>query len=116
MNDNKIDSPADGFRFPDKSPPRAFGYLDSSGVEWAAYDTMQLEAYARVAYSDGFRAGFVDGMQSGMDAVMTPIYRAATVSDAMIDAAIAAYNASYKAGQREWMRDALIVALSGKSS
>ena len=102
----------DGFRYPDKPSPRAFGYLDSSGVEWAGYDAEQMEAYARLAYSDGFRAGFKDGFESGLDAVMTPTYRAATITDDMLKSAMAAYNASYKGGQAEWMRDALAAALS----
>jgi hypothetical protein len=38
--------------------PRAFGYLDKTGVEWAAFDTGQMEAYARVSYSDGWEAGY----------------------------------------------------------
>jgi hypothetical protein len=38
-----------GMVYPPKPAPRAFGYLDGSGVEWAAYDTAQLEAYARDA-------------------------------------------------------------------
>lgn len=102
----------DGFAYPEKPAPRAWGYLDASGVEWAAYDAGQMEAYSRVSYSDGFRAGFADGFQSGCDAVMTPIYRAGTVTDAMVDEAMDAYNKSYKGGQREWIRDALVAALA----
>lgn len=45
-----------GMVYPAKPAPRASGYLDSSGVEWNAYDTGQMEAYARAAYSDGWAA------------------------------------------------------------
>lgn len=118
MNDQTkpIDVLADsGFQYPNKPAPRAWGYLDDSGVEWAAYDTDQMEAYARVSYSDGFRAGFSDGFQCGGDAVMNPIYKAATITDEMIDTAIGAYNKSFRGGQREWMRDALTAALANVS-
>ena len=46
-----------GMIYPPKPPPRLCGYIpDGSGVEWNAYDTMQMEAYARAAYADGFAA------------------------------------------------------------
>lgn len=41
-----------GMVYPPKPKPRASGYLpDGSGVEWNAYDTAQMEAYARDAVS-----------------------------------------------------------------
>ena len=43
------------FRYPKKPLPRAHGYLDKSGVEWAAYDTTQMEAYARQAVAENTR-------------------------------------------------------------
>lgn len=47
-----------GMVYPPKPLPRYYGYIpDGSGVEWAAYDVGQMEAYARAAYADGFRAG-----------------------------------------------------------
>ena len=46
-----------GMIYPPKPPPRHCGYIpDGSGVKWNAYDTMQMEAYARAAYADGFAA------------------------------------------------------------
>ena len=45
-----------GMVYPPKPAPRASGYLDGSDVEWNAYDTSQMEAYARIAYADGYAA------------------------------------------------------------
>ena len=42
-----------GMVYPAVPTPRAFGYLDKSGVEWAAYDTGQMEEYGRRAFADG---------------------------------------------------------------
>ena len=47
-----------GMVYPKKPAPRAGGYLDTSGVEWNAWDAGQMEAYARAAYSDGWEAGY----------------------------------------------------------
>lgn len=47
----------EGMIYPPKPTPRHWGYIpDGSGVEWAAYDTGQMEAYARQAYEDGYEA------------------------------------------------------------
>lgn len=48
--------------YPTKPAPRASGYLDSSGVEWNAWDAGQVEAYARAAYSDGWEAGYREAL------------------------------------------------------
>jgi hypothetical protein len=50
--DERSHAAREQFRYPDKPAPRAFGYLDNSGVEWAAYDTRQMEAYARAAVAE----------------------------------------------------------------
>ena len=42
-----------GMVYPGVPTPRAFGYLDKTGVEWAAYDTGQMEEYGRRAFADG---------------------------------------------------------------
>lgn len=42
-----------GMVYPAVPTPRAFGYLDKTGVEWAAYDTGQMEEYGRRAFADG---------------------------------------------------------------
>jgi hypothetical protein len=42
-----------GMVYPAVPTPRAFGYLDKTGVEWAAYDTGQMEDYGRRAFADG---------------------------------------------------------------
>ena len=47
-----------GMVYPKLPDPRAFGYLDKSGVEWAAFHTGQMEHYGRLAYSDGWDAGY----------------------------------------------------------
>jgi hypothetical protein len=47
----------EGMVYPDKPAPRHHGYIpDGSGVEWAAYDTGQMEAYARAAWADAMLA------------------------------------------------------------
>lgn len=43
-----------GMVYPMLPDARAFGYLDGSGIEWAAYDTAQMERYARSAFNDGW--------------------------------------------------------------
>jgi len=46
----------EGMVYPPKPKPRHYGYiLDGSGVEWSAYDSTQMAAYARAAYADGYQ-------------------------------------------------------------
>jgi len=46
----------EGMIYPEKPQPRYHGRVpDGSGVEWAAYDAAQMEAYARAAYADGYQ-------------------------------------------------------------
>jgi hypothetical protein len=49
-----------GMVYPPKPAPRAYGYLDGSGVEWSAYDTSQLEAYARDAVASYYHIAEAD--------------------------------------------------------
>lgn len=43
--------------YPDKPAPRYCGYIpDGSGVEWNAYDTFQMEEYARRTWAAAFAA------------------------------------------------------------
>jgi hypothetical protein len=45
-----------GMVYPPKPAPRHHGYIpDGSGVEWSAYDTSQMEQYARAAYAAGYQ-------------------------------------------------------------
>ena len=55
MDQNTSAMKPEGMVYPDKPAPRAHGRLDGSDVEWAAYDTTQMEAYARAAYADGYQ-------------------------------------------------------------
>jgi len=56
----------EGMVYPEKPAPRHYGYIpDGSGVEWAAFDISQMEAYARSAYADGYQKAcddFADGV------------------------------------------------------
>lgn len=44
-----------GMVYPEKPTPRHYGYTDGSGVEWSAYDTTQMETYARTSYAAGYQ-------------------------------------------------------------
>lgn len=51
----------EGMVYPPKPAPRHSGYIpDGSGVEWNAYDTEQMESYARAAYADGYQRACED--------------------------------------------------------
>ena len=88
-----------GMVYPPKPPPRHCGYIpDGSGVEWNAYDTMQMEAYARMAYAAGFAAGF---------AAAQPAPAAVPLTDEQIDALMSAANLSIV--PEGWTVDAWVV-------